>query len=539
MSWCLEPSMTMRAEAHFGERVVRCFYPRPANIDSMLGAALECAPDAEAIVSSDGERVDYARLEQRVARTADHLARLGLGKGDRIALLLGNVPEFVYLLLAAARLGAISVPLNIREQTPEIEYALNHSGAKMLAHGADLADRLPRRGATPALTHLFTVGGDSAGSHPFAHLLESGCAPHAAVEVAEEDVAVILYTSGTTGKPKGAMLTHFSIVHSVLHYRVCMGLGMRERSLLAVPASHVTGVVAIISTMIGCAGAVVMMREFKARACLEVLARERISHTILVPAMYNLCLLDRQFDSYDLSAMRVGGYGGAPMPQATIATLAQKLPNLVLTNAYGSTETTSPVTLMPPGEGAKRADTVGKVLPCAEVKVMSEAGHEVASGEQGELWIAGPMVVKGYWDNPAATAAGFIGGYWRSGDIGSIDSYGYVRVFDRMKDMINRAGYKVYSAEVENVLAHHHQVIECAVVPVPDPVLGEKTHAFVRHRDASCAVNDLRAFCAQRLSDYKVPDFFTLQDEPLPRNANGKILKRELRERAAAIHRSG
>ncbi len=530
MTWTLPPGLGVRAEAHYGDRVVRCFTPRPQNVDALLRAALERAPHTEAIVSAHDERIRYAELDDIVTRVAHNLAALGLQRGERIAILLGNQPEFVYTLLAAARMGAIAVPLNIREQTPELEYALTQCGAKMLVHRSELAARLPRRAQTPALVHLFSVGGDASGSHPFARLLQAHGPAQAFAPPDEEEVAVILYTSGTTGRPKGAMLTHFGIVHSALHYQVCMQLGEGERSLLAVPVSHVTGVVAIIATMLRCAGTVVMMQEFKARACLERLAGERITHTIMVPAMFNLCLLDPQFAEFDLSAMRIGGYGGAPMPEATIAALAQRLPNLILVNAYGSTETTSPVTLMPLGMTAKRPDSVGQTVVCGDLRVMDESGKEVPPGEQGEIWLGGPMVVKGYWNNPQATAAAFIGGFWRSGDIGSVDLDGYVRVFDRMKDMINRGGYKVYSVEVENVLSHHPQVIECAVVPVADPVLGEKTHAFVRRRDAGCDAQALRAFCAQRLSDYKVPDFFTLQDDPLPRNANGKLMKQALRE---------
>jgi len=218
------------------------------------------------------------------------------------------------------------------------------------------------------------------------------------------------------------------------------------------------------------------------------------------------------------------------MPIATIERLARELPNLKLYNAYGATETTSPVTLLSPDQAVARADTVGKELPGADIRVMDEEGREVPPGSPGELWIAGPMVVPGYWNNPEATATNFTGGYWRSGDIGSIDRDGYVRVFDRKKDMINRGGYKVYTAEVENLLNHHPAVIEAAVVGRPDPVLGERVQAFIVARDASASETEIRAFCAARLSDYKVPDRVVFLNQPLPRNANGKVLKGTLRQ---------
>jgi acyl-CoA synthetase (AMP-forming)/AMP-acid ligase II len=184
---------------------------------------------------------------------------------------------------------------------------------------------------------------------------------------------------------------------------------------------------------------------------------------------------------------------------------------------------------MPPGEQAAHLDSVGAVVPCGEVRVMDEAGRDVPVGEPGELWIAGPMVVPGYWDNPAATAREFAGGYWKSGDIGAIDAAGFVRIVDRKKDLVNRGGYKIPSAEVESVLSLHPSVLESALVAVPDAVLGEKSLAYVVTHDPACTAASLRAHCARHLADYKVPDFVELRAEPLPRNANGKLLKRLLR----------
>jgi acyl-CoA synthetase (AMP-forming)/AMP-acid ligase II len=250
-----------------------------------------------------------------------------------------------------------------------------------------------------------------------------------------------------------------------------------------------------------------------------------------VPAIYNLCLLQPDLDKFDLSRWRVGGYGGAPMAEATIVALAKKLPRLALHNIYGSTETTSPVTMLPSRLAAERPDSVGFPLPGVEILVMDEDGREVPRGESGELWIRGPMVVPGYWDNPEATKKGFVAGYWRSGDIGSIDAQGLVCVFDRAKDMLNRGGFKIYSVEVENVLLEHPAVVESAIVGKPDPVLGERVHAFVCLRPGvDASAEDLKRFCAERLADYKVPESYTLTTTPLPRNANGKLLKRELRQ---------
>jgi acyl-CoA synthetase (AMP-forming)/AMP-acid ligase II len=204
-------------------------------------------------------------------------------------------------------------------------------------------------------------------------------------------------------------------------------------------------------------------------------------------------------------------------------------------NAYGATETTSPATIMPPGEGVAHLDSIGKVVPCGDIRVMDDAGREVAPGETGEFWIAGPMVVPGYWRNAAADVASFAGGYWKSGDIGSIDAQGYVRIADRKKDMINRGGFKVYPAEVENVLCAFPGVVEAAVVGRPDEMLGEKVVAFVNAHDDAVNAQAIRAFCVERMADYKVPGQVVIGRNALPRNANGKIQKAELRQTAQRL----
>src|SRR5882724_787910 len=513
----------LRHETHYG-RMVRCFAQRPAHIDAMFREAVARAPDRDALVLGE-ERISYRALDAVVEAVAGNLAQHRLRKGDRLALLLGNCFEFVFAVLAAARIGVIVVPMSIRQRKPETEYILTQCEAAGLIYQGNLAEHLPERAALPHLREYFVVG-EGTGT-PVADLTGAAAAP--AVAIGEEDVFALLYTSGTTGRPKGAMLTHLGTVHSLLHYQQGMALRDDDVSALAVPASHVTGLVAIVLTMIRVSGCTVLMPAFKARAFLAIAARERMTHALLVPAVYNLCLLDPDFGSHDLSAWRIGGFGGAPMPQATIERLAAALPNLTLVNVYGSTETTSPVTMLPLGEAATRADTVGKPLPCADIVVMDDDGREVAPGASGELWIGGPMVIPGYWRNEEADQAAFRRGYWKSGDIGSIDAEGYVRVFDRKKDMINRGGYKAYCIEVESVLARHPDVIECAVIGRPDSELGERVHAVVVPRSAEISEAQLKSYCAQFLSDYKVPDIVTFRPDGLPRNANGKVLKTALR----------
>jgi acyl-CoA synthetase (AMP-forming)/AMP-acid ligase II len=374
----------------------------------------------------------------------------------------------------------------------------------------------------------FCVGESRIGASPFADLCGGERDPPPC-PANEDDVFGILYTSGTTGQPKGAMLTHLGAVHSCLHWADCLGLGSDERAALCIPWSHVAGLCGVVLPFLQLGGRLVLMREFKRREFLELASAEGITHALLVPAMYGLCLLEPDLSAFDLSRWRLGVYGSAPMPEATIRRFAQALPHLVMCNAYGATETTSPATIMPPGDGVAHSDSIGKVVPCGEILVTDEAGREVPAGTLGELWIRGPMVVPGYWGNQAANEVGFLSGFWKSGDIGSVDEDGYVRIADRKKDMINRGGFKVYPAEVENVLSEHADIVEAAVLGRKDEILGERVVAFVRVARAGVEGDEIRTFCSSRLADYKVPERVIVDDRPLPRNANGKIQKDELR----------
>jgi long-chain acyl-CoA synthetase len=530
MHWTDVPGL--RDETHFG-RAMRCFAERPRNLNALFADTVARYGEREALVT-DRHRLDYAKLDRVADRLAGHLHRLGVARGDRVVLYLPNDREFVYALLAVLRLGAVAVPVNVREQRPELAFILAQCGAKGIVFDAALVDRLPPPAAGLPLSVRVSAG-PAGGATTLDELLETRSPVAPSADPREDEAAVILYTSGTTGRPKGAMLTHLNIVHSVLHYRTCMRLTAADRSLLAVPASHVTGLVAITLAMFAVGGCVITLREFKARAFLEVAARERMTHTLIVPAMYNLCLRDPDFDRFDLTAWRIGGFGGASMPEGTIRALSDKLPGLTLLNAYGATETTSPTTIMPMGLQAANLDSVGVVVPCGDVRVMDDAGREIGAGETGEIWIAGPMVVPGYWQNPEATEREFAGGYWKSGDLGSIDARGFVRVFDRKKDMINRGGYKIYTIEVENALMTHPEIVEAAVIARPCPVLGERAHAVVCTKRTGVAAEELARHCAAMLADYKVPDTFTFRTDPLPRNANGKVLKRQLRDEVPAL----
>jgi len=525
---------SIRVESHFGDRVVKCFEKRPGTLYQLLEKACEINPSGIALVCEE-RQLSYAELRHISSLLAQRMSFEGILPGERVALLLNNRIEFVVALFAITAIGAICVPLSVREQKTGIKYALTHCKASMVIHESNLAELLPTPQDAPSLRFRLSIQACE-GSQSYSDWVEfknnktqNGAFTPFACE--EEDTAIILYTSGTTGLPKGAMLSHFGLIHSSMHYKYGFNLSHTDCAIATVPLSHVTGVVALITCVIMAGAKLVIMPSFKATHFIGLAQAHAMTYTLMVPAMYNLCLLDPLFEKADLSKWRVGAFGGAPMPVATIEQLVGKIPKLTLLNCYGSTETTSPATLMPKGETLEHLDSVGKALPCVELRIMDSQGRELKFGELGEIWIKGPMVVRGYWDNLEATRNNFVGGFWRSGDLGLMDEKGYLRVVDRIKDMINRGGYKIYTIEVENVLYQHPSVLECAVVSKPCPVLGERVHAFITLKQDPIEESALREFCAQHLADYKIPESFSMSKELLPRNANGKLLKRDLRDK--------
>lgn len=524
-----------RTERHFGNRVFRCYANRPERFDDLLRRAARDTPENEALVCGD-TRLTYAQFDQQVTRVANGLRAAGIAPGERVALMLGNGIAFFLALMGAVRMGAIAVPMSVKMSPPEAAYILNHCGAAALITECDVLHRLPPPADCPSVRASWCDGnGDMA---PFQALLE---APATEIEPVgdEDDTIFLFYTSGTTGKPKGACIANINIVHSALQYAHGIDLKPGQRGLLAIPGAHISGFMALYTNMLSVAGATVILREYKTERVLEVMRREKITFTVFVPSIYQLILMHEAFDAADFTHWRTGIYGGGIMPPAIVTRLGQALPKLRLINAYGATETTSPTSIMPAWASADRPDSIGLLVECGEAVIMGEDGIEVPPGDVGELWIRGPMIVKGYWDAPDQTAENFLDGFWRTGDVVSMDDEGYLFIHDRKKDMINRAGYKVFSAEVENVMIAHPDVIECAAVPVPDAVMGERVCLFVTLRDCATDEDALRALAEKNLSDYKQPDYYRISGDPLPRNANGKLMKAPLVERARDLETGG
>jgi long-chain acyl-CoA synthetase len=516
--------ITVRREVHFGDRIVHCIANRPATYFDMIEKATAERPHAEALISGD-LRLTWIQLRDRCLGFARGLLSRSVKQGDRVAFLISNGAEFCIAYFACARIGAIIVPINTREQADGIAYFLDHSGAVAVIHDADLADRLPRNDG-----RLRIAPGRAGTSVDFADIHVEDEAISLPM-VREEDLISINYTSGTTGKPKGVTFTHLGVVHAAMQYALCIGLQPDDRSVVAIPLSFTGGMISALSPMIYCGGAVVVLKDFKAADFLKVAAQERMTHTLMVPTMYELCLRQDGVAGRDLSQWVHGVFGAAPMPVATLQRLAEQFPNLRLMNSYGATEAGGPSTFMRPEDTEANLDAVGRAFPCVNLAVIDEHGEEVPLGETGELWIHSPGCSPGFWNDPERTALEYFGGWWKSGDIATLDANGLVRLVDRKKDMINRGGYKIASLQVEEILYQHPDIVECAVVGKPDPVLGERVQAFIWAQGANLGEAELQEFCRHRLADYKVPEVFVFTKQPLPRNANGKVLKRELRGR--------
>ena len=485
-----------RSGTEVGPDGVRRYTRLPRNLTTMLRAAVDAHPDAEALVELGGPRVTYRQLWDRAAGVAGGLRAAGVQPGDRVANRLGNGNDWVYAFWGTLLAGAVVVPVNTRFADPEVRYVIEDSGAAYVVEpGSALPDGEP-------------------------------------LEVTDQghtDLAAIFYTSGTTGFPKGAMTTHENFLSNVETCLRCLSLDRRQQltTLVSVPLFHVTGCNSQLLVVTATAGRAVVMPVFEVRAFLRAIADECVDVLTTVPAIYWLALQQPDVADVDTSSVRALSYGGAPIAPDLVHRIKEAFPTARVGNGFGLTETSSVSTYLPDEYAAEHADSVGFPAPVVDLD-LADADPETGVGE---LLIRGPNVVAGYWGDPVRTAETFVDGWLHTGDIARIDD-GMVRIVDRAKDMINRGGENVYSVEVENVLAAHPDVIEVAVVGVPDPVMGEKVGAVVLPRpgvSAEALVPSLIAYAREQLADFKVPQFVRVLDGPLPRNAGGKVLKAPLR----------
>jgi fatty-acyl-CoA synthase len=491
-----------------------------------LARRASLTPNRVAVQTGD-RSFTYAQLDDRAARLAGVLAATGVGPGDRVAALLANGSEHVEAMFACARLGAILVPLSQRLAAPELEFMTNDSGSTVLIYGEEWAHLVAEFRRGTGLKAAFVVGTGSDPSYEEAlRSAEPVVEPRA---VSPDDVLAIFYTSGTTGQPKGAMLTHGNFFWTNLCMILAFGFFQDERTLVILPMFHVGGWNANALATLWNGGTVVVSPSFDPGETLRTIERERITSMLGVPTMYQMMADDPGFAAADLSSMRAFLCGGAPLPVALIRRYQER--GLGFIQGYGLTEAAPNCLLVPPEDAERKAGAAGRPYFYADVRVVDDSGNAVGPGGSGEIVVGGPGVMKGYWNRPEATAETLRGGWLHTGDVGQIDDEGYITIVDRVKDMYISGGENVYPAEVEKVLAGHPAVAEAAVIGVPDDRWGESGRAIVVLRAGSIAEPaEIQRFCAERLAKFKVPASVVFADT-LPRNPTGKLLKPQLRER--------
>lgn len=521
------------------KRKVKVYSKRPKHLFDLFEQTVRKYPDNEALVMNSS-RLTYQEMEAQVNRIADNFFyQFNVKKGDRIALLLGNSIEFALLVFAAAKIGTILVPLNTRSGEEELLYRINHSGAKIVVTDDEFVKRIElirekkEHEIEEVETFLLTGKVDKSyvnkGYIPFARLLEKNIQTITNLhKVHEEDPLAIMYTSGTTGLPKGAIIGHVGVVHSAINYELSMKTNEKTRTLIAVPLFHVTGLIAQLIHMVLVGGTSVLIKRYKTEEFLRTIEREEVTLLFNVPTIYVMMMSYPLIKECSLESVKTIAYGGALMAPDTINKLKDLIPNVKLHNAYGATETCSPTTISPIEYPDTKLSSVGVPVPVAEIKIVNENNVEIGMKEVGELLIKGPMVIEGYWNNEEANKKSFIDDYWASGDVAMMDEDGFIYIMDRKKDMIIRGGEKVYSVEVESVLYSHPSILEVAVVGVPDKVFGEQVFAFiVKRENAIITIEEIQNYVSQKLADYKTPKEVLFVDS-LPRNPGGKVLKNEL-----------
>ncbi|HEX6289335.1 MAG TPA: long-chain fatty acid--CoA ligase [Herpetosiphonaceae bacterium] len=508
-------------------------------IGDWLGKRELLTPDRLALVDdATGLRYTYRQLNERANRLAHALRhQCGVQKGDRVAVLSKNRIEYLDALFATGKLGAILVPLNWRLTALELAYLLDDSAPRVLIADPEFApvvDELQPQASSAALIWL-GAGDDGTGPRYDELLDRAECGPVTA-EVDPEDPHLILYTSGTTGRPKGAVLTHGVIVWNSINTNVGWDIHADDVSIIHTPLFHTGGINVLTIPVLHAGGAMVLMREWSPQRCLDLIEQERVTIFFAVPTMFQMLLDTPSFAQTDFGSVRFFISGGAPCPVPLIKAYQQR--DIPFRQGYGLTEVSVNCFTLNPEDAIRKAGSVGRPIFHLDARVVDDEGRVVAQGAIGELWLRGPTVCAGYWKNPAATAAAITDGWFHTGDLVRVDDEGYYYIVDRKKDMYISGGENVYPTEVERAIYEHPAVSECAVIGVHDERWGEVGRALVVTRAGlSLTAEELIEHCRSRLARYKVPKSVLFLPE-LPHTSSGKILKPELRERYGTIDRS-
>jgi long-chain acyl-CoA synthetase len=517
-------------------------------------------PDREFLVYED-DRATFDSFGRATAVLANQLVKDGVRKGDRVAVIMRNLPEWPVAFFAAILAGAIVTPLNGWWTGPELEYGLADSGTKIVIGDEERLERLAEHLPNLAGVEKVYVARQTAPhGDTRVHRLEDVIGlvndwgklpdpPLPEVELGPEDDATILYTSGTTGKPKGALGTHRNMTSNIgaggiSAARSLLRAGMplpeadphklpQRVGLLVVPLFHATGLSATLGPTMNAGGKIVLMRRWETEQAMQLIEREKVQSTGGVPTIAWQLIEHPARSKYDLSSLLSVAYGGAPSAPELVRKIAEVFPGSAPGNGWGMTETTATFTSHLGQDYLNRPDSAGPAAPVGEMQIRDPAdGRTVlATGAVGELWVKGPQVVKGYWNKPEATAETFVDGWLRTGDLARLDEEGFLYIVDRAKDMLIRGGENIYCVEVENVLYEHPDVMDAALIGLPHKTLGEEPAAVVHLKPGGTADEaELRQWVRERLAAFKVPVKIAFLPETLPRNANGKILKTELKK---------
>ncbi len=484
----------------------------------------------KAMTVFNGSTTTYTEMAELATASAGGLSHHGVGPGDVVALLSYNCPEFLEIVFAANYLGATAMPINWRLAGPEVRYILEHSGARALVCDESLIE-LANEATVGIETQLLRTCIAPSGPSGWTTLADLRAVTSKAARVAAEadDVHRLMYTSGTTGRPKGVMITHANLAWKNLAHIIEFGFTSADLGLACGPLYHVGALDLTTTSLIAAGATIIIHRTFDASAVVDELERSRVTTVWLAPAMVNAIMALPDVEERDLSSVRVVINGGEKMPIPLIERIQRTFTSAWFADAYGLTETVSGDTFLDRDSIVSKLGSVGRPCLYLELDIWDEGGRSLHAGESGEIVMRGPKIFPGYWRDPDATSAAFTGGWFHTGDIGVRDEDGYLYILDRLKDMIVSGGENIASSEVERVLYEHHAVLEVAVVGRADDRWGEVPVAFVVLRPELTATSDeLLEHCRAQLARFKVPKDITFLDA-LPRNPSGKVLKRELR----------
>lgn len=496
------------------------------NVTQNVEQAAKFFPEKTAILF-EGRQIRYGELNRTASRLANAFIENGVRQGDRVALYLPNIPEFTVCYIAALKIGAIAVSVNPMLKAGELSYILNDSGSVLLCTVGELLSNLRREEYT-ALKHVLVCEGDPQGYPTLSAWEGSGADECRAVDLDREQPAVILYTSGTTGFPKGATLTHGNVVSNTWTAAHHARYTVNDRMSLFLPLFHVFGQNFVMNGTFNACATLVLFRRFVPKEVLTSIEKDRITLFFAVPTIY-IALLNTDLSEFDLSSIRYEFSAAATMPQEISARWTERFGRPIY-EGYGLTEC-SPFACYN-HDFRHKFGSVGTPVENFEVKIFDDDDKEVPAGTWGEICIKGPGVMQGYWNRPADTASALRNGWLHTGDTGTMDDEGYVFIVDRVKDMINAAGFKVWPAEIEQFLYRHPAVKELAVYGVPHPEKGEAVRAaIVLKENARVTAEEIIAYCRENLANYKVPSSVEFIEE-LPKSATGKILKRVLRDQS-------